>query len=103
LSGFGSDGPYRDKGAFDLTVQALGGYMAITGEQDGAPVKLGTSAFDLITGLHAVMGILSALVDRQTSGLGQRVETSLLESQIAFLINAGLESLLIGTEPRRWG
>jgi len=103
LSGFGSDGPYRDKGAFDLTIQAIGGYMSITGERGGAPVKLGTSVFDLVAGQNAALGILSAIIERQQSGMGQRVETSLLEGEIAFLVNAGLQYLLTGTEPSRYG
>lgn len=103
LSGFGHDGPYAEKGAFDLTVQAIGGYMSITGERDGAPIKLGTSAFDIVAGLHAFSGILAGLYQRQQTGLGRHVETSLLEGEVAFLINAGLEYLLTGENPGKWG
>ncbi len=103
LSGFGQDGPYAEKGAFDLTVQAIGGYMSITGERNGRPIKLGTSAFDIVAGLHAFSGILAALYQRQQTGLGRHVETSLLEGQVAFLINAGLEYLLTGKNPEKWG
>ena len=62
LSGFGADGPHRDRGAFDLTIQAEGGYMSITGDRGGAPIKLGTSAFDLIAGLYAKGAIVTALL-----------------------------------------
>lgn len=103
LSGFGHDGPYAEKGAFDLTVQAIGGYMSLTGERNGAPIKLGTSAFDIVAGLHAFSGILGSLYQREQTGKGRRVETSLLEGQIAFLINAGLEYLLTGNNPSKWG
>jgi crotonobetainyl-CoA:carnitine CoA-transferase CaiB-like acyl-CoA transferase len=103
LSGFGQDGPYAEKGAFDLTVQAIGGYMSITGERDGAPIKLGTSAFDIVAGLHAFSGILAALYQREHTGRGRRIETSLLEGQVAFLVNAGLEYLLTGNNPEKWG
>src|SRR5690606_18268253 len=76
MSGMGADGPGRDKGAFDLTIQAEGGYMSITGERGGAPIKLGTSAFDLICGQYAMGAIVTALFARERTGRGQRIETS---------------------------
>jgi succinate--hydroxymethylglutarate CoA-transferase len=103
ISGFGPDGPDRLQGAFDLTIQALGGYMAITGEPGGAPIKLGTSAFDMLAGMNCQAGILAALLQRATTGRGQKVETSLLESEVAFLVNAAMEWMLTGVEPRKWG
>jgi succinate--hydroxymethylglutarate CoA-transferase len=103
ISGFGSDGPMANQGAFDLTIQALGGYMSITGEPDQAPVKLGTSAFDMLAGMNLYSGILIALLEREKTGLGQFVETSLLESQVAFLANAAVEHLLGFGVPKRWG
>lgn len=103
ISGFGPDGPDHLQGAFDLTIQALGGYMAITGERGGVPVKLGTSAFDMLAGMNCQAGILAALLQRATTGKGQKVETSLLESEVAFLVNAAMEYLLTGQEPQKWG
>jgi succinate--hydroxymethylglutarate CoA-transferase len=103
ISGFGPDGPDKLQGAFDLTIQALGGYMAITGERGGAPIKLGTSAFDMLAGMNCQAGILAALLQRATTGKGQKVETSLLESEVAFLVNAAMEFLLTGREPQKWG
>jgi len=103
LSGFGADGPFKDRGAFDLTIQAEGGYMSITGERGGAPVKLGTSAFDLICGLYAKGGILAALLQRGKTGRGQLIETSLLEAEIAFLVNAAMEYLITGNIPGKCG
>ncbi len=103
ISGFGADGPDMNQGAFDLTIQALGGYMAITGEPGGAPIKLGTSAFDMLAGMNCQSAILAALLQRATTGRGQKVETSLLESEVAFLVNAALEYLITGTEPAKWG
>jgi succinate--hydroxymethylglutarate CoA-transferase len=91
------------QGAFDLTIQAVGGYMSITGEPDGKPIKLGTSAFDMIAGMNCQSAVLAALLQRATTGRGQKVETSLLEGQVAFLANAALEYLLTGTNPRKWG
>jgi crotonobetainyl-CoA:carnitine CoA-transferase CaiB-like acyl-CoA transferase len=103
ISGFGATGPRAKEGAFDLTIQALGGYMSITGEPDAPPVKLGTSAFDMIAGMNACNGILTALFQRERTGCGEKIETSLLEGQIAFLSNAGIESLLGLGNPLKWG
>src|SRR5690606_485789 len=64
ISGLGADGPDMLQGAFDLTIQAIGGYMSITGEQDGPPIKLGTSAFDMVTGMNCQAAILAALYQR---------------------------------------
>ena len=103
ISGFGADGPDMKLGAFDLTIQAVGGYMNITGERDRPPIKLGTSAFDVLTGMNCYSAILAALLQRSVSGKGQKVETSLLESEVAFLANAALEYLMTGVEPQKWG
>jgi succinate--hydroxymethylglutarate CoA-transferase len=103
ISGFGADGPDSDLGAFDLTIQALGGYMSITGDRDGAPIKLGTSAFDMLAGMNCQSAILAALLQRTTTGRGQKLGTSLLESEVAFLANAALEYLITGVEPQKWG
>jgi succinate--hydroxymethylglutarate CoA-transferase len=103
ISGFGPDGPDADQGAFDLTIQALGGYMSITGDRDGAPIKLGTSAFDMLSGMNCQTAILAALLQRATTGVGQKIDTSLLESEVAFLANAALEYLITGVEPQKWG
>ncbi|MBL0141815.1 MAG: CoA transferase [Betaproteobacteria bacterium] len=103
LSGLGADGPDADKGAFDLTVQAIGGFMSITGERGGRPIKVGTSIFDLVCGLNAYSAIAVSLYRRQLCGLGQRVETSLLEGEVAFLVDAGLEYLVSGHVRERWG
>lgn len=103
LSGFGADGPHAVRAAFDLTIQAEGGYMSLTGERGGAPIKLGTSAFDLICGLYAKGAILAALLQRTRTGRGQRIETSLLEAEVSFLVNAAMEYLLTGANPGQWG
>lgn len=103
LSGFGAAGPARDRGAFDLTIQAEGGYMSITGKRGSAPIKLGTSAFDLVCGLYAKGAIAAALFQRTRTGRGQRIETSLLEAEVSFLVNAAMEYLLTGQNPEKWG
>lgn len=103
ISGFGADGPDMKQGAFDLTIQAVGGYMSITGEPGGAPIKLGTSGFDVLSGMNCHAAILAALLQRSVTGQGQKVETSLLETEVAFLVNAAMEYLLTGAEPQKWG
>lgn len=103
LSGLGADGPYRDRGAFDIIVQAEFGYMSITGEKGGKPIKQGTSIFDLVCGLYGVNGIMSALYQREKTGIGQRIETSLLEGEVSFLVDAAMDYLVTGTIRDRWG
>lgn len=103
ISGLGADGPDMNEGAFDLTIQALGGYMSITGERNGKPIKLGTSAFDIVAGMNCYAGVLAALYQRTFTGRGQKVETSLLEGEVAFLANAALEYLITGSNPGKWG
>ena len=103
MSGMGADGPSKDKGAFDLTVQAEGGYMSITGEPNGKPIKLGTSAFDLVCGQYTMGAIMTALFERERSGQGQLIETSLLEGEVTFLMDAAMEYLLTGNNRDKWG
>ena len=82
ITGFGSTGPYRNKPGYDLAIQALGGGVAITGDPDGPPVRNGVAVADQGAGLLAVAGILAALHARERSGVGQKVETSLLEAMV---------------------
>ena len=85
VSGFGQDGPYAEKGAVDQIVQGMGGLMSITGLPGQGPVRVGVAIADLAAGHQLAIGILVALHERQTSGLGQWVHVSLLESMISFL------------------
>jgi succinate--hydroxymethylglutarate CoA-transferase len=103
MSGFGASGPYSEKGAFDLTIQAEGGYMSITGERNGTPIKLGTSAFDLVCGQYAMSAITTALFDRERTGKGQLIETSLFEGEITYLMDAGMQYLTTGESKGKWG
>ncbi len=103
MSGMGADGPSADKGAFDLTIQAEGGYMSITGEPDGRPVKLGTSAFDLVCGQYTMGAIMTALFERERKGKGQKIETSLLEAEVTFLMDAAMEYLMTGNNREKCG
>ena len=103
MSGMGATGPYSKKGALDLTIQAEGGYMSLTGERDGQPIKLGTSAFDLVCGQYASSGVITALYDREKTGRGQKVETSLYEGILTYLVDAGMGWLLTGERRPKWG
>ena len=85
ISGFGQDGPYADRPGFDQIAQGMGGLMSITGEADGGPMRVGIPVADLSAGMFCAQGILLALLERETSGKGQWVKTSLLEAQIQML------------------
>jgi crotonobetainyl-CoA:carnitine CoA-transferase CaiB-like acyl-CoA transferase len=103
LSGFGSDGPYRDKGGLDLIAQGMGGLMHVTGEPDGPPTSIGQPICDLGTGMWGVQGILAALYERERTGQGQKVECSLLETALGFSGWTGAAWLADGREPTRQG
>ena len=85
VSGFGQDGPYRDRPGFDQIAQGMGGLMSITGEPGRGPMRAGIPVADLTAGLFAAMGILIALLEREHSGEGQWVQSSLLGAQISML------------------
>jgi crotonobetainyl-CoA:carnitine CoA-transferase CaiB-like acyl-CoA transferase len=85
ISGFGQDGPYRDRAAFDLVVQAESGMISVTGEPGGRGVRAGVSIADITAGLYAAFGILTALHARQTTGRGQFIDVSMLEGQLGIL------------------
>ena len=88
ISGFGT-GAGADLPGYDFVAQAVGGLMSITGEPGGAPVKVGVALVDVLTGLHATIGILAALRERERSGHGQVVEVNLLSSLLSSLVNQG--------------
>jgi crotonobetainyl-CoA:carnitine CoA-transferase CaiB-like acyl-CoA transferase len=85
ISGFGQSGPYRERPGFDQIAQGMGGLMSITGLPGQGPVRVGIPVADLCAGLFCAMGILVALLEREASGKGQQVETSLLQAQIFML------------------
>ena len=82
ISGYGRDGPYADKGGFDLIAQGVSGLMSITGEPGGAPVKTGNSVADINAGILAVTGILAAWAHKLATGQGQVVDTSLMDAAL---------------------
>lgn len=87
-SGFGQTGPYAQRPAYDVVVQAMGGVMSLTGHPGDAPTRVGTSIGDISGGLFTAIGIQAALVERARSGLGMRVDVGLLDCQVAILENA---------------
>lgn len=103
ITGFGQTGPLSSEPGYDLLVQAMGGLMAITGEPDGAPMKVGVALSDVMTGHYAAIGILSALYTRQTSGRGQHIDVALLDSTLASLTNLAQYYLTSGTPAPRYG
>ncbi len=103
ISGYGRTGPRADEAGYDFAIQAESGLMAITGEPDGEPVKLGVAIADIATGMNAVQAILAALVARQRSGRGQLIDLSLLDTAAALLANVAQGSLATGRSPGRFG
>jgi formyl-CoA transferase len=85
ISGFGQEGRYRDRAGYDQIVQGMSGLMWLTGDENSAPLRAGVPICDLLAGYFAAIGILTALLEREVSGRGQRVETSLLEAMTASL------------------
>ena len=101
-SGFGHTGPYRDRGAVDIIVQGMGGVMSTTGhESDPLPSRVGYSIGDMAAGIYTSIGVLSALVERQTSGKGQHVDVAMLDTQVALIENLVIRHLGTGEiQPR---
>ncbi len=85
ISGFGQTGPYRERPGFDQIAQGMGGLMSITGKPGGGPMRVGIPVADLTAGIFCAMGVMLALLEREQSGMGQQVETSLLQAQIFML------------------
>jgi crotonobetainyl-CoA:carnitine CoA-transferase CaiB-like acyl-CoA transferase len=107
ITGFGQNGPYKNRPGYDFLVQAMGGLMSITGLPDGVegagPQKVGVALTDIMTGLYATIGILAALAERDRSGLGQFVDLALLDVTAATLANQASNYLVGGMEPTRLG
>lgn len=103
-SGFGSDGPYRNYPAMDLTVQAISGVMSTTGEPDGPPMKAGPAICDFFGGVHLYGAVITALFERERTGVGRRVEVSMMEAVYTSMTsNLGLFFGSAGRAPVRTG
>lgn len=103
ISGFGQTGPNRDQPGYDLMAQGYGGIMSLTGDPDGAPMKVGVGIADVMCGMYATIGILAALRHRDATGEGQHIDLSLVDAQMAWLINEGCNYLTSGQVPERRG
>ena len=103
ISGYGQIGPYRKKGAFDVTVQAMSGLMSVTGEEGRSPVKCGVPVGDFAAGLYAVYCILAALIRRRESGHGAQIDCSILGSLIGIAALQTSENFGTGRAPGRLG
>ena len=104
ISGYGTSGPAAERPGYDFVIQAVGGLMSITGEADaqgGRPMKVGVAISDIVTGLYAAIGILAALIARDSEG--QRVDVSLLGSTLAILVNQAQNAFVSGRAPARRG
>jgi len=103
ITGFGQTGPYATRAGYDFLIQGMGGIMSLTGEPAGTPMKVGVGIADVMTGMYATVGILAALRHRDLTGQGQQIDISLLDSQIAWLVNAGTNYLADRQVPSRLG
>ncbi len=103
ISGFGQTGPMRDKPALDVIVQGAGGIMSVTGEPGGRPVRPGMSLGDVAAGLYCTIGVLSALHERERSGVGQMLDISMLDCQVAIQENAFMRYHITGELPQPLG
>ena len=103
ITGYGQTGPYAGRVGYDLLAQAMGGLMSITGEPDGAPMKVGVGIADIMCGMYAAVAILAALRVREQTRRGQYIDLSLLDCQVAWLANVATSYFLTKTEPGRFG
>ena len=103
VTGFGQTGPYANRGGYDFVAQGMGGFMAITGEEGGQPLRAGVAMADVTTGLYATISILAALRHAERTGEGQHIDISLLDTQIACLANQAMNWLVGGVDPGRLG
>lgn len=106
VTGFGQEGPYKDRAGYDYAIQGMGGLMSITGERDdlgGGPQKVGVAVTDLFTGMYASVAILAALRHAERTGEGQYLDMALLDVQVAMLANMGANYLVGNKVPTRAG
>jgi crotonobetainyl-CoA:carnitine CoA-transferase CaiB-like acyl-CoA transferase len=103
VTGFGQDGPYASRPGYDLMAQGMGGFMDLTGNADGEPLRAGVPVSDIFTGVYSAVGILAALTRREKTGHGGYVDTALVDSTVAVLSNQALNYLVSGKVPHRMG
>src|SRR5689334_11612083 len=103
ITGFGQTGPYAPRAGYDMLAQGLGGIMSVTGDSGTPPYKVGVGIADIMCGMYATSAILAALHHREKTGQGQYIDLSLLDTQVAWLANVGLNYLTSGKVPTRVG
>lgn len=103
ITGFGQSGPRAKEAGYDFVIQGMSGFMSLTGEPDGAPMKMGISISDLSTGVWAANGIQAALLQRERTGTGQQVDMALLDCSVALLANQASYHFTTGDNPPRMG
>ncbi|MEQ9328302.1 MAG: CaiB/BaiF CoA-transferase family protein [Rhodospirillales bacterium] len=103
ITGFGQTGPYAGRAGYDFLAQGMGGIMSLTGAVDGDPMKVGVGIADIMCGMYAATAILAALRHRDRTGEGQHIDLSLLETQLAWMTNEGMNYLISGKKPERRG
>ena len=103
VTGFGQDGPYAKRAGYDLMAQGMAGVMDLTGTPDGEPTRIGIPMSDIFTGCYSVIGILSALHEREKTGKGAYIDTALVDSTVGVLSNQALNYLVSGKVPKRIG
>ena len=103
ITGYGYTGPYRDRPGYDFIIQALGGFMSVTGPEDGEPFRAGIAIADLSSGIYACNAVLAALFARERTGKGQRIDISLLDCQVAMMSYVASNYLVSGQPPQRFG
>src|SRR6201999_2047229 len=103
VTGFGQTGPDASRAGYDLMAQGIGGFMDLTGQADGEPTRAGVPISDIFTGVYSVVGILSALTQRERTGRGCHIDTALVDSTVGVLANQALNYLVSGEVPKRIG
>ncbi len=103
VTGFGQSGPWKDRPALDVIVQALSGAMSITGESDGVPMRTGFSIGDIVPGIITALAILAALIDREKTRKGQRIDIAMFDCLLSLLENAIVRYTSTGNIPSRYG
>lgn len=103
VTGFGQTGPYAARPGYDFMIQAMSGFMDLTGEADGEPQKIGVALADIITGMYGVIAIQAALIQRDATGRGQHIDMSLLDCMTGVLANQAMNYLASGVSPHRLG
>lgn len=103
ITGFGQTGPNAKRPGYDLLAQGFGGIMSLTGDPDGPPMKVGVGIADVVCGLYAATAILAALRHRDATGEGQHIDLALVDTAMAWLVNAGTNFLVSGEEQPRLG